>query len=952
MDGANVTLGWGAVAAFGRTRLNSLLRDQYLQRLNALRFLPLLNADIDHKDHIRTRSVLRKLEFGPPTLSFTNASVNDSKAELTFPIVAGTYLSDSPLAENLLTRFTISEDLGYVLVVDIDLSLAVGEVDRRGRVTLDLAQATAYRCNLMGHNDTVNALLAGAIQEHFSRLQHHQGRFELGMVDFAGYSPLTPTHFIIRTQAAPGAQMRGAANYGDGAVLTFIQLRGNSGGGLSPSSSFPYLLPDDRDGDGSERYTSALVIDKAMLEHATADRIDVLTSLLFPASHDFVERVRFTPHDLAIFGSIEPSPDLLGVDPPFMVIEAGERQQFRLRDRAGNEVQASSWKAVSRQSHSAVGDGAIDANGLYSSPAAQDLGYPSLTIIITAQYKGRETTAQLLVKFERTQIAPRVAVFAPQTPMDLAATLQGGAAIDWTLPGAQLGELDRHQGARVRFNPQTAASKRLVSVQQVVGKGADQRHAALVMLNGLQSLVLDPVRALNLEPGQKVTLSEREPDLLPGAQRRWQLIGPGTLDEDGCYKAASDNQQGTSVVTCELVQNGVVLAAGYSLLEVGEPEQAEDPTWTNVTSYTVKALGGGANDTKADMLNNGFQSLRVQVVIETEKAADGRYHRLSYDERASIGLSLEVSKQQVIPLDGAGPSEGLERDNINNWATRQVPNRFHLAYAQSASSHEILDNEGFNDQELGITRQDIYLHCKERGGVATSLYSSFVADRGGIWASTATKGEHSKIAVTPKVFPPPNESQYTWTRMRVQGGSSQTPGSPDDFNLHLVTLDYWVLGLHGSSFETCQFLPREAEGDPVSTSMIRWESENPQEIMFSFTGHIFKDIHKASEPNIQFDEDLLEVIDGKYDLNIPVDPIFAKGTFVVTNHRVMDFEWQSTDNDGPRDRLSDHIAVVLRDQHGNPHYRQIDFNKAGTTGHRNELTQTHFTPEWMDPVAR
>lgn len=755
MDGANVTLGWGAVAAFGRTRLNSLLRDQYLQRLNALRFLPLLNADIDHKDHIRTRSVLRKLEFGPPTLSFTTASVNDSKAELTFPIVAGTYLSDSPLAENLLTRFTISEDLGYFLAVDIDLSLVVGEVDRRGRVTLDLAQATAYRCNLMAHNDTVNALLAGAIQEHFSRLQHHQGRFELGMVDFTGYSPLTPTHFIIRTQAAPGAQVRGADNYGDGAVLTFIQLQGNSGRGLSPTSSFPYLLPDDRDGDGSERYTSTLVIDKAMLKHATDDRIDVLTSLLFPASHNFVERVRCTPHDLAIFGSIEPSPDLLSIDPPFMMIEAGERQQFRLRDRAGNEVRASSWQAVSRQSHSTVGDGAIDANGLYSSPDAKDLGYASLTIIITAQHNGQEATAQLLVKFERTQIAPRVAVFAPQTPMDLAATFQGAPAIDWTLPGAQLGELDRHQGARVRFNPQTVASRRLVSVQQVVGKGADQRHAALVMLNGLQSLVLDPVRALNLEPGQSVALSEREPGLLPAARRRWQLIGPGMLDENGVYTAASDNQQGTSVVTCELVQNGVVLAAGYSLLEVGEPEQADDPTWTNISSYTVKVPGGEANFTRGQMLNNGFQSLRLEVLIETEKAADGNYYRLSYDERATIGLNFEFSKQKLIQLPEASLSEGLERDIDDNWATRQVPNRFQLAYAQLTAPGETLDNEGVNDEELGITRQDIYLHCKERGGLVTSLYSSFLADRGGIWTSTMSKGEHSKVAITPKISPLP-----------------------------------------------------------------------------------------------------------------------------------------------------------------------------------------------------
>lgn len=941
MAGGNITLGWGAVAAFGRSRLNSLLRDQYLQRLSALRFVPLLNADVDHKDFIRTRSVLRKLEFGAPLLSFTTASLGDSKAELTFPIVAGNYLRESPVAENLLTRFTIDEAMGYQLVVDIDLSLVVGEVDRQGRVTLDLAQATAFRCNLEVHNDTVNALLAQAMQEHFSRLPHHQGRFELGMLDFAGYSPLTPTDFVIRTQAAPGARIRGADNYGDGAVLTFIQLQGNTARGQLPTSSFPYLVPDDRDAEGGERYTAALVVDKAMLAHVTEDRIDVLTSLLFPASHIFVERARHTPHDLAIFGSVEPLPSLLSIDPPFVVIEAGERQQFTLRDQTGKEVKASSWHAVSRQSHSEAGDGLIDANGLYRSPAAQDVGYPSLTIIVTAEHGDQKTTAQLLVKFERAQIAPRVAVFSPQTSVDLAAALQGGEAIDWTLPGTPRGELDRDRGARVTFNPQTLASKRLLSVQQVLGKGVEQRHAALVMLNGLQSVALEPIRALDLEPGQSVVISERVPDLLPGARRRWQLIGPGMLDENGVYTAATDDQQGTSVVTCELIHNGVVLAAGYSLLEVGEREPASDPTWTNISSYTVKVPGGEANDTKGQLLNNGFQSLRLQVVIATEKAADGKFYRLSHDERATIGLNFEISKQRLVALSDSSPNEGIERDDLNRWATRQVYNRFQLAYGQRAVSDATVD-----DNEEAITRQDIYLHCADRAGLATKLYSSFSADRGGNWYSNASEGEHSRVEVVPKEVPDPSAFQYSWERVRVAGGAG-SPGDPpdDDFNFHLVTIDYWQLKLVGGRFETCQFLPLQAANDLAKTSMIRWESENPQEIMFSFTGYIFRDPLETFEPNVQFDKDLRTLLASRPERDTPVDLArFEAGTLVITNHRLRDFSRRAPDNGGPRDRLSHGLAVVLRDLQGNPHYRQVHFRPPEQVGHRNYLVQQLFTP--------
>jgi len=948
LDRRRITLGWGAIAAFSRSRLNSLLRDQYLQRLSTLQFLPLLNADVEHNDYIRTRSVLRKLEFGAPLLSFTTASLRDSKAQLTFPIVAGNYLCQSPLAENLLTRFTIDEAMGYWLVMDIDLSLVVGEVDRRGRVTLDLAQATEFRCNLAGDNEPVNALLAAAVSEHFGQLPHHRGRFELGMLDFAGYSPLTPTRFRILTQAAPGAQVMGADNYGDGAVLTFIQLQANEAPGQLPTSSFPYLIPDDRDAEDRERYTAAVVVDRVMLEHVTDDRVDVLASLLFPASHAFVEHERYTPHDLAIFGSIEVLPSVLSIDPAFTVMGAGEQQQFTLRDQTGKTVPASNWHAVSRQSHSVAGDGVIDANGLYRSPALSDIGYSSLTIVISAEYQGQQATAQLLVKFEQTQIAPRVAVFAPQTSMELGAVMRGGEAVEWTLQGVKRGELDRSQGARVMFMPETLANKRLLSVQQVQGRGKEQRQAALIMLNGLQSVVLEPARALHLQHGQSIAIVEREPGLLPRARRRWQLIGPGTLDDNGVYTAPLDDQQGTSVVTCEVVQNGVVLAAGYSLLEVGEQEPVPDPTWTNISSYTISVPGGDANATKGQLLNNGFQSLRVQVVIETEKAADGKFYRLSYDERASIGLNFESSKMRLPALPESNPSEGIERDDVYQWATRQVPNRFQLAYGQLPASHAEEQNEEVitPQEEEAITRQDIYLHCADRAGNATKLYSSFYADVGGVWNSTRSNDEHSRIEVIPKDVPDASAFQYTWQRVRVEGGvgGPQDPGDTD-FDYYLRTVDYWQLNVVGSRFETCQFLPLRASDDPVNTSMIRWESENRQEIMFSFTGYIFRDTLEPLESNVQFDDDLHTLLGNRPELQTSVDRgRFETGSLVITSHRVSDFPWQGPDRAGPRDRLSRGLAVVLRDRQGNPHYRQIHFRPSDQIGHRNYLEQLLFTP--------
>jgi len=948
MDRRNITQGWGAVAAFSRSRLNDLLHEQYRQRLGTLNFVPLFNADVYHQDHIRTRSVLRKIEFGAPLLSFTNASLTDSRAQLTFPILAGVYSVQSPLAENLLTRFIIDESMGYSLVISVELRLVTGEIDRRGRVTLDLAEASEFSCNLAGEDPHVNGLIAAAIQAQFKDLPAHRGQFELGMLDFSGYSPLSPTHFRIRTQPAPGAQTLGAANYGDGAVLTFIQLRANTGPGELPEHSFPYLIPDDLNDDGSERYSATMVVDKALLEHVRDDRLDVLASILFATSHKFVERERHTPHDLAVFGSIAAVAPLYSVDPQTKTVRAGDSVKFTLRDQAGHQVPATKWSAQSRQSHAAEGDGKIDANGMYQAIGVEGIGHHSLTIVVTAELTVGNTihraSAQVIVQFEQVQVAPRVGVFASRIPMALGAAMPVDD-IEWSLLGTERGQLAQAHGNRTVFTAENAANRRQLSVQQVQAKGGQQRMSALVMLNGLQSMVIDPVRAKGLEPGEVVTLAERDPALLPGARRRWQLIGPGTLDEAGNYTAPSGDEQGTSVVTCELVQNGVVLAAGYSLLEFGEAQLEEEGTWIKLASYKISIPGGGEQGAKGDVLNNGFQSLRLQAVVQTE-AVDGRYYRLSADERASIGLNNLISKQRLVALNDDNPSGGIEKNSPLNWATRQVPNRFEHPYGQLAEG-------ALPANEEGITRQDIYLHCAERAGSANEFYSTFYVDAGGTESSDdGSNGVGTKVEVIPKAPPDFGDGNYTLTRVRVEGGTGD-PNEPGDpaFDLWLRTLDYWAFKFIGSRFLTVEFLEQQISDPHLSQSAIRWESEHRNEIMFSFTGSIFRDrLAKDDEKwqsrdvNIHFDDDLVALMGPRPELNSKVSLTnFEEGSLVITNHRVPDFAYKPS-NTPERDHLARDVVVLLRDRQGNAHYRRFAYRPAGTSGHRNYIEHSLFTP--------
>ncbi|MFZ5933614.1 hypothetical protein ACOKS3_02025 [Pseudomonas sp. HS6-2] len=922
MTGRNITRGWGAVAAIARKLMNDMLHEQYRQRLSDLRFLPLFNAVVDHEDHVRTRSKLRNIEFGAPLLSFTNASLSDSRAQLTFPIVAGEYLQRSPLAENLLTSFIIDESMGFTLVMAIELRLVTGEVDHRGRVTLDLREASSFSCNLAGAAEHVNERIAAAIEKEFADLPQHRGQFELGMLDFSGYTALTPTHFRILTQAAPGAKTLGADNYGDGAVLAFIQLQANDHEGELPEHDFPYLIPDDRNSDGSEKYSATMVVDKSMLKHVTDDRLDVLASLLFSTSHKFAEKERHEPHDLAVFGTIDAVPALYSIRSKSATMLAGEKQQFTLVDQQGAEVRATNWFARSRQSRLAIGDGKIDGNGLYQAVGLPDIGHHSLTILITAEIKKdsqmHRATTQLVVHFEHEQVSPQIGVFAARTPMVLSAALQADE-INWSLLGEQHGQLDRAQGKRVTFIAEKPASRRQLSVQRVQAKGQQQRMSTLVMLNGLQSLAIEPARTTGLEAGQSVSLRERDPAFLAGAQRRWRLIGPGQL-EGRNYTAPSGNERGTSVVVCEAVNNGVVLAAGYSLLAFGEPLLAEEGRWHELRYHKVTVPGGDANESYGELINHGLQPLHVAVEIEP-LPVDGKYYRLSEDERASIGLYFEGSKQRLVALNDDNPSGGIEKDDLHRWGTRNVPNRFQPAYPVSIEA-----------REENVTRRVLYLHCGDEADVDVKLYSGFRVDVGG--TETSLKFD-SQIVVRPKTAPVRDQSDYYLTPVRVEGGGDNPdpnrpidPEMPDDpaFDFHLKTIDYWAFRLKDGSFETAKFIKRSSIY-PVHQSMIRWESEHHNETMFSFTGTVFRDRFSKeeekwmnSEVKIVFDERLQKLMGGRKELDTDVLlERFVEGAFVITNHRVPDFSYKAP-GELDRDTLSEGFYVLLRDHQGNPHY--------------------------------
>lgn len=949
MRQGSVTQGWGAVSVFSRSRVNRLLEQQYIERFNGHSFLPPFSGRIAQGEGSYDFVELKNIGLGQPLLSFNSASLTNSTAILTMNIISGSYTASRqvPGAQStLLSAFKMTESQGFKLEMDIDLSLVVGEIDKRGRVKLNLSQGVNFRCNIAGEDEVANARFASFFKQRFEELPEHRSVFQLGMLDLKGYNYLTPTSFRILTQAAPGAKTQGALNYGDGGVVIFIRLLGNaSDGRFPPDASFPYLIPDDKETDGSDRYSATLILSETMIEHIEDGRLDVLNNLLFPGENIFEERERHVPKDLGVFGNISPKQTRISLEPNFKTIKAGESQSFTLRDWKGQAIQASKWSAVSLQSHRDEGNGSI-VNGVYTSVSKALIGHDSLHVVVTAEYVSGGVTytasALLLVVFDEMTVAPRVGTYAARTqmqPIVLTASTALAMPVTWSLLAPEYGALVQ-RGNQGEFTPDARARSKGLAVQRVEASGGEKRQSALVLVNAQQQLKIDPPWVPVLKHSDNVQLKD-DVSLLPGVPRRWKVIsGGGTVDANGRFSAPAQGAASSSVVQCEIVRNGVVLSSGYSVVDLSEEEP--EPTWEHLTSFSIKVPGGLDDERLGSLYGNGYQQLHTQIRVEPTPV-DGVAYRLSVIERASMRLVEDSSKDDMEFVDDA--LEGIPEGDDEIWRSRLITNRFELAVPRVAGQ------EDSSSVDPIVSQLDIFVHSRAKAGATSTFHAMFQADSTkNWWRSSDVQVRQNKIQLTTLPIPELSAADYTFERVRVDGGSG-APGDPedDDFDFHLRTVDYWTLkytgrpgGIQGVSFETLEFLP--IDGKEINTTTIRWESEQIAERMFSWTGYIFVDpkIHAENE-NINFDQVSKDVM-SRANLDVKVNKtFFEQGTLVISLHRLDNVVYMRPIYPS-RIKLSRDMAVSLIDRRGNTHKRKISFLAPGVVGSRNRLVHTLFTP--------
>lgn len=255
------TLNWGAILAFNRSDTNTVLLQEYIQRFSTDTYLAPVQGYIGDSDTVGQYITDYTLDY--PRLSFEIANIDrdSADAKLTMKVVGGTHVTfkDVPGGREA-TRVEVVDPLnGPELSLDLQLVDVPGTVNRAGQVVLDLKRSSNFS---LSYSDHLREQRLGGefFQQLFEALPDAKRVMVVSEIRKTADSTIKPSSIKLRTQAAPGAKVRSADNYGDGAVLVFVAMDGQGAGG-NPDASFKYLIPNDPD----KHYSATLLLGNRFL---------------------------------------------------------------------------------------------------------------------------------------------------------------------------------------------------------------------------------------------------------------------------------------------------------------------------------------------------------------------------------------------------------------------------------------------------------------------------------------------------------------------------------------------------------------------------------------------------------------------------------------------------------------------------------------------------------------
>jgi hypothetical protein len=250
-DDNEIMWGWNAIAAMARSKTNTLLLQEYIARFSGNSYFEPINGEVELSEG-KWKEKIHDFILDAPRLSFESANLNDSRATLTCSIMGGIQLSTQLDVDVWLVATVAEIDPleGPKLILQLNLGDVPGDVLDDGRVRLDLNRSSDF---ILTFVDTPQGQRLGGdfFKDYFEGLDEAQRIWTLGRIQPGLHTLMTPESFTLRTQAnGVEARDRGSPNYGDGAVLIFIRMKGSpEGGGVNPE--YRYLIPDDAGQDYS-----------------------------------------------------------------------------------------------------------------------------------------------------------------------------------------------------------------------------------------------------------------------------------------------------------------------------------------------------------------------------------------------------------------------------------------------------------------------------------------------------------------------------------------------------------------------------------------------------------------------------------------------------------------------------------------------------------------------------
>jgi hypothetical protein len=269
MKDSSRMLGWGLVVALERRKTNLILLQEYIKRFGESSYLPPVKGEVMIVENKRME-LINDFVMDVPVLSFENADLNDSKAMLTMSIMGGSQLTlERESAGWVAYKVDEIDPLqGPKLHLDLLLNEVSGDVDKDGRIKLDLSKSDNFRLTFA---ETQHEQRMGGdfFKDLFNQVPDEKRIYPLGKIELGTDELMRPQSFELRTQASSAAARNPKSpEYGEGAILAMVRMEGRMGGGF-PGQSYKYFIPDDQGKD----YSATVLFDRKRMAITTMVKI-------------------------------------------------------------------------------------------------------------------------------------------------------------------------------------------------------------------------------------------------------------------------------------------------------------------------------------------------------------------------------------------------------------------------------------------------------------------------------------------------------------------------------------------------------------------------------------------------------------------------------------------------------------------------------------------------------